>query len=1048
MVKHAFDPARKIELLHTIGELYEVGGDDGDKAFDTYARALHEDPANAETQGRLDRLARTLSKFPAYVQLLDDVVKHVQDDELKITLLSKVAQLHEIELEKDEDAVKTHARILEVDPKNLVAATAIQTIHARNSDYPRLVDALKKRAEIELNLDQKKGFLYQAAQIEEEVLENADAAIATFQLVLGLDEIDPHAMDSLERLYIRLERWNPLKDIYAKKVEHAASPEDRKQMLFVLGQVYDRELGDVAKAIETYQQILDLDEEDLTAIQQLDRLYGQAARWYDLLGILEREVNLSGSTGETVALKHRIGQLWEKELKDLTRAIEAYREATDLDPGFEPTIAALDGLLHKEGEPVLAAQVLEPIYDRAVEFEKLIDVYEVMNAHAEDPPRHVELLHKIAELYERRLEKHTAAFEAYGRALRFDQANEQTLTNLERLADTTRAWEPLARLYDEELKKLLDVPRQVDLLLRLARVYEEELAKTDKAIETFRRVLDADGDNRVAIAALDRLYEHTGNWADLTKILRTEIRLAASDQEILATEFRLGQVFEQNLKDLPAAIDVYSEILKQDRAHSPTLNALELLFLEGHHQIEIGAILEPLYSDAQQWEKLHKINEVQLEKISDPNERLAMHQRLAELSEQRISDPHRAFRWWGAAFGEDPRNERAGEELERLAKDTQAWPDLVVIYTDVLARRQDKDIQRAVLLKVGRVYDAEVHDATHAEEMYLRVLGIDAKDPSALEALDRIYEAGGMYHELADVLRRRVEIADSIDDKILLYFRLGMVFSDVLAQLDDAIKCYEKILEDDTRNRDALQSLERIYFRREDWKALHGVYTKLLDTAKSDEERGDIHAHLARLDSEALDDDASAVEEWTKVIEFRGEDAIALTGLGDLHERKEEWRDLVEILDRLVRCYDQPADKIAIYKRLGKVWSEKLGRERNSLESWLNAYHLDERDLETLRALAILYRATQAWEELSSTLQQVIAVAQTQEGTGGVDEHELIELLAQLSQLEGEVLGRTNEAVDAWRKVLALEPGDLRALAALEQLFVREGRWEECIDVL
>src|SRR4051794_23786383 len=103
-------------------------------------------------------------------------------------------------------------------------------------------------------------------------------------------------------------------------------------MLFVLGQVHDRELGDTARAIETYQAILDIDADELVAIQALDRLYGTAQRWYDLLQILEREVELAQSTGETVALKHRIGQLWETELKDLTRSIEAYREALSLDP--------------------------------------------------------------------------------------------------------------------------------------------------------------------------------------------------------------------------------------------------------------------------------------------------------------------------------------------------------------------------------------------------------------------------------------------------------------------------------------------------------------------------------------------------------------------------------------------------------------------------------------------------------------------------------------------------------------------------------------------
>ena len=63
--------------------------------------------------------------------------------------------------------------------------------------------------------------------------------------MLSLDENDRAAIDALERLYVRLERWEPLKDVYAKKAELAEAPDDKKQMLFVLGQVYDRELRDV-----------------------------------------------------------------------------------------------------------------------------------------------------------------------------------------------------------------------------------------------------------------------------------------------------------------------------------------------------------------------------------------------------------------------------------------------------------------------------------------------------------------------------------------------------------------------------------------------------------------------------------------------------------------------------------------------------------------------------------------------------------------------------------------------------------------------------------
>ena len=60
--------------------------------------------------------------------------------------------------------------MLEVDARNHAAVHAIQTIHESNQDYPRLVDALKKKAEIVPALPERKTLLYKAAQIEEEVL--------------------------------------------------------------------------------------------------------------------------------------------------------------------------------------------------------------------------------------------------------------------------------------------------------------------------------------------------------------------------------------------------------------------------------------------------------------------------------------------------------------------------------------------------------------------------------------------------------------------------------------------------------------------------------------------------------------------------------------------------------------------------------------------------------------------------------------------------------------------------------------------------------------
>src|SRR6185369_2588772 len=114
------------------------------------------------------------------------------------------------------------------------------------------------------------------------------------------------------------------------------------------------------------------------------------------------------------------------------------------------------------------------------------------------------LLHRIAEIQEARLDMPRAAFDAFSRALHDDNGHEMTLGHLERLADFVNGWGDVAKLYATEAEKSLEVPRQVDLLSRLARVHEQELSDVEKSIHTYRRILEVEFDNKPAVLALDR----------------------------------------------------------------------------------------------------------------------------------------------------------------------------------------------------------------------------------------------------------------------------------------------------------------------------------------------------------------------------------------------------------------------------------------------------------------------------------------------------------------------------------------------------------------
>ena len=204
---------------------------------------------------------------------------------------------------------------------------------------------------------------------------------------------------------------------------------------------------------------------------------------------------------------------------------------------------------------------------------------------------------------------------------------------------------------------------------------------------------------------------------------------------------------------------------------------------------------------------------------------------------------------------------------------------------------------------------------------------------------------------------------------------------------------------------------------------------------------------MGRLSSDALDNEEGAIDYWGRVLDIRGEDPIALAALAELYARREMWDELVEIIDREVQVAESDEVRIVLYKRLGRIWENRLGRERNAARAWLaqGLRTQSARSGDPPHARASVSRDAGVGRAVADVAADPRAISDS--GTG-VDEAEIIELYAQLGELEGDVLGRVNDAVEAWGRVIALNPMDFRALGALEQLFTREARWEECIQVL
>ncbi|NUP10097.1 MAG: tetratricopeptide repeat protein [Polyangiaceae bacterium] len=1065
-VRRSDDPNRRVELLHQIATLYEDAGGDADSAFNTLARALAEDPTSEETKQGLDRLARATDRYADLAKVFEDraaaqlvgagnedaEATTVSDPAVAVDLFTMAARVYENDLGAAEPAIAHYRKVLEIDQHNLPAAEALERIFRASERYAELSEVLQQKADILDGLPEKKASLFQAASIEEDVLDRHEAAVRVYRKILELDPEDVRAIDALIKLYLAHSRWADLLAVYVSKADLVQDVDEKKNIYYQVGAVYERELNDVPQAIDTYNRVLEIDPADLQALSRLDVLYQMAENWPELLTVLQNEAELASDAAESISYQYRIAELYEKRLDDLARAIELYRDLLQQMPDHAPTIAALEGIKSGPREALAASLVLEPIYDATGEWKRLVSVLEVQVQHAEDAFAKVDLLHRIARLEEEMLGDHNAAFDVYARAVALDVTNEESLGSLERLASAVNRWPEVASLYDRQLERLRSEQpeRFVELGLRLAQIFETQLEDVDSAIARYRAVLEVDAENWQAISSLDRLLVMTERWRDLVSVLAREADIGQTPDDILNFKYRLGQVHQNKLNDLPAAIGSYREVLAAAPEHVETLEALEQLFASGVHQLEIGEILEPLYQSTGEWDKLGNVLEAELTHKKEREERLAMYYRIAELHEDKLISLDGALGVYVRALKEYPSDEKTLEDCERLAGSCDGgWETLANAYADVLELHNDKAVQASIGKRLARVFEEELGDISNAERTYRYVLGVEALDVEALTQLDRIYTSLEQWQELAQVLEQRILATKDTIELVELHLRLGEVYETKLVdeagvgQLDDATRVFRRVFDElDPPNEAAILALERIYGQRGQWPELKVVLERQLEHAGGDSEESEIRAKMANLLADRLGDMPRAVETWKRVLDLRGDDPEALHGLANLYERLGQWAELSDVLGRHFDIASEDEERVAVLLRRARLFEGQLQRDDSALEDYQRMLDIQYDNVDALYAISAIWRRRNDSQQLVESLHQTVDRAGEK-----LAPEQNVALFRELATTYQNVLGQPYEAIDAWRRLLAVDPRDFSAMSNLEGLLRAEERWEEVIEV-
>ena len=263
-------------------------------------------------------------------------------------------------------------------------------------------------------------------------------------------------------------------------------------------------------AIEALDRALGENEHPL-AYEGLERLYRRTRKWEELATLYEREIDQR--VGDPAAVRYELGELCLRRLNEPWRALDQFREALSQSPDHEPTIRVLETLIEQAEYRSAAAELLEPVYLRRMEWAKVTQHPRSTSRRRRRSLRTLELLRHLGDVQESHLEDLDGALETYGRLFAEDPHDPHSQETLTRLARSLGRWDRLAAIFDTTLRAVeVDDGDTAALALTTAKLYDERLEDLDRAGYFYQRALTYDPSNKEAGSALASVYSRSGSW--------------------------------------------------------------------------------------------------------------------------------------------------------------------------------------------------------------------------------------------------------------------------------------------------------------------------------------------------------------------------------------------------------------------------------------------------------------------------------------------------------------------------------------------------------
>ncbi|MGO9708401.1 MAG: hypothetical protein ACLQBL_06045 [Polyangiaceae bacterium] len=1061
-------PQPRADILGAVAALYEDPIKDPARAEAVYRRVIEldeSDPALALPAARaLERIYGAAGRSADLAKMLSVQVKLEESAEKRRELLARLGELSENVLADAPGAIGAWRQRLADDPADDRALEALDRLYERTAEWRALVEILRTRERGATDKDARRTLMVRAAAVLADKLADIPEAILAYRAVIDDFGADKVTLGALEQLYGAADRWTDLSEALEAHLGLAEADSERLALLARLGEVRRTKIADLPSALEAYSRAIAIDgahAPSRTALQGLldepsvrreaaallHPLYEKDGEHAHLLRVLEIETEYADVPEVKLAVLAQAVRVAEGPLHDAVRAwgyaARGLRESVS-SGAFSEWLAHAERLTEATADYAALTGLLKEV------------VPEITDGDVQ-----LEVTLKVAGLARTKLADPSVAREYYVKALEQRGDDKRALEALEAIYEEAKDAPALLDILERRAAAAVSDDDRRAILFKQARLSDETMHDARAATETYEQILGL-GLDGMAIASLERLYADAARWDDLNALHEREIAApttgSARKADLL---YALGRIQEKRLGNLDEAFLKYEEALRVDGNHPSTVTALEALMGERAHAARAAEMLEGVYLARLDWRRVMTTLEARLAVSEDPDERRQILKRLSKLHEEQGEDYRAALETTAKLLAEDVTDEATWAELERLARVANAEARLAEIFATALDKiTSDEPATARLSRRTGELFEAQ-KDVDRALRYYRRAHAFAPEEnDGSFEAIDRLLRESNRPAERVALYRQSLDWRDGSKERLTTLHTIALLEEAEIGDDDKAIETYRAALDIDDTDVHSLESLSRLYARRERWRELADLLRRRAEQSALPEDEAKFRLELGRLLEHKLSDATGAIDEYQATTDLApppadtgSQGVIALEAilargahkarvveiLRPLYERRDDWKKLVSLNDERLAIVGDAGEKVTILRETARLHEQRGGDVARAFDAIRGAFVLDPEDGDTRAELDRLAEATKRWDALADAYEQGIAKIE------GVGQREL---LASLARVHDRKRDDPRRALEAWDRLFKQDETDVAPLEEMDALATLLSDWNAQVRVL